>query len=182
MGDKSWSFPVPRWPRKWTANRCNGQVRTVFTVTHYFKHVIYFSIQVQLMRKFCHFFQLYFLPLISLLGHSREEEICSMIGRRKKKIHICVCIFQMGKRYVSFLENIYPTAQPKYSWQDLQTLLLSQPLDGAADIMGGKHFHCRKSWASLCLRSPDAPSLHLQSTTLLIISYLKPNLYSENLK
>ena len=51
---------------------------------------------------------------------------------------------------------------------------------GVAGQGRGQHLLHRRPSASPCLRNLDAPCLHLQNTTLLLVSCLKPYLHSEN--
>lgn len=75
------------------------------------------------MRKFGYFFQLYFLP------HYRGRDLLYDWQEEGKNTYMCTYISSGEETYVPFLGNIYPTAQPKHNQQDLQMLLLSQPLD-----------------------------------------------------
>lgn len=114
--------------------------------------------------------------------NSPRKKVCSMIDRRKEKyIYIHFKWLGEGETSVWFLGNIYPTEQTKCSWQGFR--LHSCPWPWNAQVGGQGWGQCllrRRPSASLCQRRPDAPSLHLQSTTLLFISCLKPNLHSEN--
>lgn len=115
--------------------------------------------------------------------NSPRKKICSVIDRRKEKfiyIHFKWLgeggdIGLVSRKHLSYSANKMQLAGFTGSTAAPAPEMLRLGGQGWGQCL----LHRRPS-ASLCQRRLDAPSLHLQSTTILLISCLKPNLHSEN--